>query len=451
MNKFHYWLSWFNREKITLFIGSLIIAQGAIFPWYSLPKETLETFGTNLFWANAARIPIGLLAIIGFIFTFLLSMRRAPRLVFGSALILTLLFPYFIITWSPTVSFIASTYYNNAETISDHIDKNFSQVQAQWKQNISLAQPQAPPSIFEMSIEDSRFFQMPSWDKIILKGFGYKNSLFVFIGKGWGFSLIGLLISLFGLYLGLDKQIFHVFYEDLKLLIPGITLLLSVIFISLIGVNIANYRLDTQFAKGDYLQVVNTSKTLVSWYPPLQGDEAFLERLAKAEFYIDAPEADLINFVQGLELYKYGDFQKAEIYFQKSLNIKPARFLVRGYLASAILNQGINYFNVFNNKKPGAAADLFDKVLQIFPGHLEALYDLMLARVVNGEFQKSADTAKQIIEGQKYFQEPRIGLLGQAYVHLTWAEYNNGDVDKTWKRYRQSVDASTWNKFSVDE
>ncbi|MBW4615764.1 MAG: hypothetical protein KME21_21285 [Desmonostoc vinosum HA7617-LM4] len=451
MDKLYSWFSWFNRERIILLIGLLVLLLGVIFPWYRLPQETLETFNANLFWANTVRIPIVLFTIVGFIFAFLFRVYSTYRLLLWSALIPIILFPFFIVTWSPTVAFIASFTYNQAKAVSLHVDQNFPQVQANWKQNITFYQPEAPTSIFEMTIENSRFFQMPSWEKIIIDGFGYKNSFFTFIGKGWSFSLIGIIISLFGLYLGLDKQSFNAFYQDLKVLIPGVAFLFTIILISLIGVNIANYQLDTQFAKGNYPQVVNDSKTLASLYPPLQGDEAFLERLAKAEFYTNTPEPALINFVQGLEAYNLGEFQKAENDFQQSLNIQPSSFLTRGYLVSTILHQGINYLNEPHARKPGAAIDFFEKALQVFPGNIEALYDLMLARVINGEFYKSADVAKQIIAGQQYFQEPRIGLLGQAYVHLTWDSYHNGDITESWKRYRQSVDTKAWKESSDDE
>lgn len=448
MNKLQCWQNLFNREKITLFIGSSVLVLGAIFPWYRLPPQALETFGTHLAFTNIGRVLAAMFAILGFAFIFR-SINRAPRLLFWTGLITVLLFPYFITTYSPTVAFLAESYYNQGENVSSHIDNHFSEVQAQWKQNISLEKPVPPPSTFDISIPDSRFFQMSSWDTVILDGFGYKNSFFTFIGKGWSFNLIGLVISLIGFYLGVENQI-NAFIKDVSLLLPGTTLLFAIILISLIGVNIVNYRLDTQFAKGEYSKVVTTSH-LALWYPPLQGNERFLERLARAEFYADEPEPALMNFVKGIERYRLGDFQSAENYFQNSLDIQPSRFLVRGYLASAILNQGVNYLNDPNARKPGAAADLFEQASRIFPGNVEALYDLMLARVVNGEFQKSADVAKQIIDGQQYFQEPRIGLQGQAYLHLAWAEYNNGDVNKTWKRYRQSVDSKTWNKSSGDE
>ncbi|QLE44939.1 hypothetical protein FD723_27660 [Nostoc sp. C052] len=451
MNRFITFLNWFNREKITLLIGSICLLFGAIFPWYRLPQETLEAFGTNLFWANAVRVPFALCAIAGFSYTFVFHIRQAPRLVFWGALIPILLFPYFITTWSPAVSFIATEYYNRGEEVSSHVDKSFSEVQAQWKQNIVLDNPDIPASTFGLKIEDSRFFQLPSWDKVILEGFGYNNSFFAFIGKGWSFSLIGVLICLMALYLALEQQGLNLLMKDMKILVPVNILLFSVIFCSHIYFNIVNYQLNVQFAKGEYSQVVNTSHALIRLYPPFQGDEEFLERLAKAELYTDTGEPGLLNFIQGLENYQDSNFLEAEKYFQQSLDSQPKRFLVRGYLVTAILNQGVNYFNEPNTKNAGTAADIFEKAFSIFPGHVEALYDLMLARVVNGEFQKSAEVAKQIIDGQKYFQEPGIGLLGQAYVHLTWDEYNKGDINKTWERYRQSVDTTAWNKSEVKE
>ncbi|MEH2327900.1 tetratricopeptide repeat protein [Nostoc sp.] len=449
--RFFAFTNWFNRERVTLLIGSILLLLGAIYPWYRLPPETLEAFGTNLFWANAVRVPLALCAIAGFTYTFVFHVRQAPRLVFWGALIPILLFPYFITTWSPAVSFIAAEYYNQGEKVSSHVDKNFSEVQAQWKQNIVLDNPDVPTSSFGIKIEDSRFFQLPSWDKVILEGFGYKNSFFAFIGQGWSFSLIGVLICLMALYLACEQQGINSLTKDMKILMPVSLLLFSAILGSHIYFNIVNYQLNVQFAKGEYSQVVNTSQVLTKLYPPLQGDEEFLERLARAELYTNVPEPGLINFIQGLENYKDSNFLEAENYFQTSLEIQPNRFLVRGYLVAATLNRGVNYFNEPNTRNAGTAADIFEQSFSIFPGHVEALYDLMLARVVNGEFQKSAEVAKKIIDGQKYFQEPGIGLMGQAYVHLTWDEYNKGNISKTWERYRQSVNTKAWDESGVEE
>jgi hypothetical protein len=84
--------------------------------------------------------------------------------------------------------------------------------------------------------------------------------------------------------------------------------------------------------------------------------------------------------------------------------------------------------------------------LQLFPGHIEALYDLMLARVVTGEFENSASVAQQLIETQQYFQTPNLSLLGQAYLHSSWDSYQNNDILQAWQQYRQAIDKSAWNK-----
>ncbi len=477
MKKKYRWQTFFQREKLTLFVGCLLLFLGAIYPWYQLPPQSLAGFETNLVFTNIGRIFAGVCVIIGLVFTFKSRISYAPRLIFWIGLIATLNFPYFIVTFSPSVAFLASSYYEQGEYISHHINNNFSEVQAQWKQEIFLDKPEAPPSTLVMSIPDSRFFQMSSWDKVLLEGFGYKNSFFIFIGKGWSFTVFGLVISLIGLYLGVEtlpvtslqsvetpngglvllkmakvrSTWFNPFLQDMSRLLPGTFLFLAIILFSIIGINILNYNIDVQFAKGEYHQVVTTSKTLVKWYPALQGNLSFLERLAKAEFYTETDDLALINFVKGLENYRNGDFISAETYWRKSVELEPERFLFRGYLVVAMLNQGVSYLNNSNNRKAATAADIFERVLQIFPGHVEALYDLMLAKVVNGEFQQSAAVAKQIIDEQQYFQEQKLGLLGQAYLHLAWAEYNNGDVNKTWERYRQSIDMKTWGNSTLKE
>lgn len=444
-----HWLNWFTREKITFLIASLALVLGAISPWYRLPPQALETFGAHLFLADVGRAMAALFAVLGFGFTFLFSIRHAPRLPFWSGLIAVLLFPYFITTWSPTVAFMSAAYYKQGVEVSHHVQRNFPKVQSQWKQNITLSRSTPIKSIAYFSIKDSRFFQMSSWDQIWVEGFGYSNNFFASLGRGWGFTVTGLVICLFALYLGLENHIFTTFLTDMGKFLPWVGLVIGILVFSMILPNIINHQLDTMFAKGQYHQVVAASQTLESWYPPLQGDQVFLKRMAEAGFYGNEPDPALMYFAKGLERYHRQDLVGAEDYFQRSLAIQPRRFLVREYLVTTILNQGVNYFNGANspnNHQAGAAADRFEQVLSIFPNHIEALYDLMLARVVNGEFEKSALAAQQLIETQQYPQQPNLALLGQAYLHLSWASYHNGDTKEAWKQYRQSIDEKTWKQ-----
>jgi tetratricopeptide (TPR) repeat protein len=450
------YFNWFTRDKIALLIGLLALVMGAIYPWYCLPTQALEVFRINLFLANLGKF-IAIFLSLAVILNLIVGIKRSSRFFCWCGLIAVLLFPYFITTWQPSITFLATSYYEQDKRVTSHVEKNFPEVQAQWKQNISLDKSRPITSIFDFSIQDSRFFQMPSWEQILLAGLGYKNSFFLFIGRGWGFTVTGLIISLMGLYLSLTENKIDALVKDIRQLLPGMSSLLVTIILSLICVNILNYHLDTLFAKGEYRQVTAVSQTLASWYPPLRGDEEFIERMAKAGFYANQPDLASINFVKGLERYRARDFVQAKDYFQKSLDIQPNQFLVRGYLATTLLNQGIEYYNnsntlnTLNSRRAGGATDLFTQALQVFPGHIEISYDLMLARVVDGQFEKSAETAQEIIEVYKNSNSSSVALLGQAYLHLAWADYRNDEIKTAWARYRQSIDSSTWKESTEEQ
>ena len=436
------WLNWINREKLIFLITSLVLLQGYLFPWYSLPQNTLETFDIDLSLPNnIGKILAAILAIISIAFTLLISPSRIPRCPFLIGLFITLLFPYFIMTWFPPVAFTATAYHEQKLEVVKHVNLNFSHVQAQWKQNISLSQAIPINSVFNLIINDSRFFQISSWDKLLLNGFGYNNNFFEFIGTGWCLTTVGIVIGLTSIYLVSTKDPFRIFIRDMSIVLPWLCLIVSIIILFMIIPNIINHQLDTHLAKGEYQQVVSKSQVWGSRYPSLEGDTDFLLRTAEAGFYDDKPDTFLIYFAKGVESYRLGNFKKAANFFDKSLTIKPKHYLVRGYLATSLLNLGVENFN---NHKPGSAAELFEQVLLIFPSHVEALYDLMIARVVNGDFEKSALVAQEIIEKQKYFQLPSIGLLGQAYLHSAWDSYHQEDLTKAWEQYRQSIDKSAW-------
>lgn len=493
--------NWLNREKIVLVVGLIALLGGALLPWYRLPPQVLETFGSNLIAANIGRMITAFLVIIVCCRVALYRIDRVARLHLWSGLIAALLFPYFIVTWYPTIGFIAETYYDQNQRVTQHIERNFPHVQANWKQNIVLDKPTQIRSRIYLSIRNIGFFQMSSWDKVFIEGLGYSNSFFIFIGRGWGLTVTGLVITLIGLYLGLGERKFEFFWIDMGKFLPGAMLLMAIIVLSMILPNIINRHLDTLFAKGEYRQVVLGSKIVALWYPPLGGNEELLKRLAEAQFYANQPEErDLMAFTKGLELYREGNLLQAENYLQQSLNIQPLSYLVRGYLATTKLNLATDYFNSPkrsyvlerhnrpsefsrpkapdyahnyesprnpnnpdklnsphnpnnpNPRKSGRTLNMIEESLQVFPDNLEALYYLMLFRAINGELEESAKAAKQIIELQQYFQESNPSLLGQAYLHLAWADYHDDNIAAAWKRYRQSIDPRAWNKsIEVEE
>jgi tetratricopeptide (TPR) repeat protein len=442
------WFSWFDRGRITLAIGAISLALGAWFPWYQLPPEALQSFSTSLWLTTVGRIGSALFAMLA-VCLIALNSNRKLRLLFWAGLTIVLLVPYLITTWSPTVTFLADAYYDQQQRVAQHVEATFPQLQAQWQQNVLLPSPKPPPSSLRFSIKNSRFFQIPSWDRILMAGLGYSNDFLGFIGRGWPLTAVGLVISLFALYLKLGDKNLGLLLADLRQLAPYLLLGCCILVISLVTPNIVNYQLDTLLVKGQYRSVITGSQTLANWYKPFQGDATFLSRLATARFYSGEPDSALTYFAQGLEMFRLQNFRRAELYFRQSLEIQPSLFVARGYLATSLLNQGVISFNDLSdpfNHRAGAAIDYFTQALQVFPGHVEALYDLMLAQTANGEFENMALTAQQIIKSQDYPQQPQLGLLGQAYLRLSWASYRDGDPQDAWQRYRQSIDPKTWKK-----
>ncbi|NJL43621.1 MAG: hypothetical protein HC935_10775, partial [Pseudanabaena sp. SU_2_4] len=145
---------------------------------------------------------------------------------------------------------------------------------------MQLTQSSPISSIFDLSIRTSRFFQFSLWDRILLSGLGFSRSFFAFVGRGWVMTSAGLAIAAIASYLGLQGEAFKYFLHDMGKLLPWSAMLLGILVVSTILPSAINYQLDTMFARGEYRQVVSTSKALMSFYPPIKGDEGFLKRMA---------------------------------------------------------------------------------------------------------------------------------------------------------------------------
>ncbi len=440
-----------NRQRIIVLVGSLALFLSARSSWYQLPPDTLESFGVSLTIANYYRLIPTLFGVLGLFFTVWQVKAKTIRLLFWSGLFIVLLFPYFQSNWTPSVTFLANNYYNQNARVDRNVERNFSDIQAQWKQNISLDNPNEPYASLNALIKNSSFLQVSSLENFLKNVLGYDVSFFWYINLNWAIAILGFAISLFGIYLDQSHRAMNLLNRDIGNLLPWLALVLSLLCISILVPNIIHYQLDIAYAKGEYRFVQSMSKTLATLYPPFQGDDFFWERMAKASYYNEQSDIYLVELAKGLENYRQKNWVNAETHFQESLNLKPKNFLVRGYLASAILNQGISNFNDPSNRNAATAANTFERVLTVFPNHMEAMYNLMLARAVNGEFDKSANIAIKIIESQKYAQRPRSALLGQAYLQLAWKDFKDDNYQTAWQRYRQSVDDSAWKNVIEEE
>jgi len=472
---FNRWIHpWIRRANGVYALGCLLLTQGVQNVWYQLPASAVEAFCSSQFWPQQfPRWLIGNFMLFGIAWLLWKRPKIIPRVPYWGALIATLLFPFFLITLAPTLSYLASSYNAQNLEVVRHVEKKFPDVQAQWKQNVALDQTRPTESIFTFDIEDRKFFQFSSWERVVLDGFGYANFVFDFIGgQGWGMTLSGLVISLMGIYVQHRQQALQLFHKDVRAVVPITALLLGIIVVYLISVNVANHQIAAEMGQGHYGQVVSRSQQLSRFYPPLRGDEDFLRRWAIASVEIDRPNEALVAFSKGGDCYRAGDFLRAKSYLEQALSLDPHLFLARGYLAATWVNEGVEYSkdtdrpklpvysipfpkkNNFldspqSNERPNVlraagAATKFEAALAIFPDHIAALYDLMLMRVMNGEFEASAEVADRHLEVQNHFQSKNVALLGQAYLHKAWADYHAEDMNAAWRRYRQARDAKTW-------
>jgi len=458
--------AWILRRNILVALVAItVLALGVKTPWYTLPSVLLNAFDLSIWWTNFGRVlPLCFLVVL------MVQMRseqsrQSVRIAFWLGLIITLLFPYFVMIGAPKLAYVTSSYYDQSARVAAHIDRTMPKVQAQWKQNITFSRSRptiSSPMIYARSIS---FFQLSSWQDFVTRGLGYNAKLFCFIGNGWGFTVIGLSISLLSLYLAVKNDSLLVLTSDLFKVFPCGLLLSIVISISLLAPSFYMFQLETLFAKGQYNQLLNLADQMEIWYPPFRDHAKFSDEVGKASYFADRPRDSLLNFSRGLERSRLGDFLQAETYFRKAVQLEPDSPLLRIYLATAILNQGIDYFNNpdkstdLDNARPqpgnarlvGGAINYFEKVLQVLPSHLEAQYYLMLATAINNEFDRSAAIAKQLLRSQQYFQQPNLSLINQSITHMAWDSYRDGDLQLALQRYRQSIDGDTWKKLIKEE
>ncbi|NEP58937.1 MAG: hypothetical protein F6K31_18270, partial [Symploca sp. SIO2G7] len=172
-------LSWLalllNRETLTIFCGCLILLGGLIYPWYQLPSLAGSSFDINTLLINLPRLMVAPLSLTLFL-VIVWELQKSARLLLWGGLLIPLLFPYFVHTWLPDVSYLSTAYYQQGRQAAAFSENHLPEVQAQWKRNIIL-EPVAPiRSLANLSLSDSRFFQLSAWDRIVQEGLGYKPS-----------------------------------------------------------------------------------------------------------------------------------------------------------------------------------------------------------------------------------------------------------------------------------
>lgn len=462
------WIQQVPREQWIVSSGLLVLLIAARDPWYHIPPSILQAFDISLAHVSGLKSLMLAAAFLGIV-AFWIGRHQVSRFLLWQALVVVLLTPYVLTTWTPALGAVTANLYEQNQHITAHVEHTLPTVQGQWKQTITLMPDRTSASTFGLTIPDSRFFQPAAWDYLLLEGLGYRNSTLAFIGKGWMLSLIGLILTLLGTYTKSPAGVNVL--EDLRWLFPQLTAVIGCIFLTVLGINLLNFQLEHWLITGAYSRIAMVSQIAQSCYPALKQDENFQIRLAHATTYSGVSNPFLIALVKGLEQYRWGEYGVALGYFRQALQHNPTSILARKYVAIAQINAAVDYYEtpILPNRpsgrsfpsranfmdshnarqgpiraKPAGAIAELEQVLDIFPDHLGVLYNLMLAHSINGDFAQTAAAAQRLIELQGYFQQPNMALLGQAYTHLAWKDYHADQLGEAWKRHRQSVDPRRW-------
>ena len=431
------------------------LALGALRPWYTLPPSTLEAFGASL-WAPTVMRLIPVVAGVA-VWRLLRAGRRDPRMrvVLWASLAACLLFPFLVTLVSPAVTFAASAFDVQRDSVAYHVETHFPDVQAQWKQSIRLdPYREIEPYIAEglitsgvdplqtlppgrpFHIDSSAFFQLPSWDRVVVEGMSYSPGFLSCAGWGWPISIGAIVVALLAVYLEAPSSL----YADGRRLGPwfagGAVVVALLVFLPTGAIR----QMQVWQARGQHQRASLAAHLLYACYPPVRGDAIFMTQLAESDAILGQADPAQMEFAKGIEHWRIRQLDLARVHFEESLKLDD-NYLTRGFLSSIYLSQGVQ---LYEQGQPSAAATMFQQVRDVFPEHVQATYFAMIAEAVNADFAASAKLAAELRDVQQYFRLPGIASMGQAYLHDAWAEYRAGRVDDAWQAYQKSVNRGAW-------
>jgi tetratricopeptide (TPR) repeat protein len=435
------------RRLLNLERGTLVLAAslgafglGMIFPWYGLPPRAMEAFAADLSWVRGGQA-LSALGVLVVLDRLARSRGSSSRTLFWAGLGAGLLFPYGVATWSVPSGYLAVEFYGQEQRMIKHAEDNFPFVQSQWKRSILLEPTSPAQSGMPLRIRESRFFQLSCWNRVV-EGLGYSNPILTFLRRGWTFYLGGCLAALLGSYLMPHVGLAGL-RHDLRRLLPAFAATMAVLGLWLLAPSLVDHRLETLFARGEHRAVLRWSRVAAAIYPPFRTDADFVLRQAAAGVHGGVPDPTGNRLARGILFYQQRELDEARDCLSDVLAESPNTPLVRAYLASTLVNLGVQQFNIGRH---AAAGDLFRQALAVYPQHVEALYDLMLSQVANAEFSASAQSGELLREVSSYYQLPSVALAGQSYLHSAWARYRAGDLDDAWEEFRKSHDRDAWKK-----
>ena len=98
----------------------------------------------------------------------------------------------------------------------------------------------------------------------------------------------------------------------------------------------------------------------------------------------------------------------------------------------------------YNRRHHASARVAFEKVLEIDPDNLHALYELGSCHIWLRNYDLAIATMRRVIKLQSYFQLPAVVVTSQCYMRIAWCHYVRGEYAHALEVSRQAVTLAEW-------
>ena len=434
-----------DRRTVVIGLGVLFLLGSAALSWYNLPgpqpgRPPLPFVGrVEPFIQMPLRIMMGLLGLATAAMV-VMRKRISFRLVGLCALVLALFFPHALLMWDNPSSMKTALMGKQANDLGIEIYENYKNKGVPWDPTVELIPVGNTVSVFTFIVPDRDFLQMSNFARW-LDGLGLGDRFLQFIGMGWVLALAAGSFLIIGYYLPGRIPRPHPSRKRAAIGLTVAALLGAALLGRLIVANYHLYRARDYEAQGLYQEAIEAYKQTVKWAPPFDNNSRYHSALGALYYYASMDgESDFYNYI-GDEYFRKGLLDRAEIQYRKALEIRPEHPIARSSLIATLLNMGIGDYN---RRHYASARVAFEKVLELDPDNLHALYELGSCHIWLRNYDLAIATMRRVIELQSYFQLPAIVVTSQCYMRIAWCHYETGEYKRALEVARQAITLSEW-------
>jgi Flp pilus assembly protein TadD len=435
-----------DRRTVVLALGVLFLLGSAALSWYGLPgpqpgRPALPFIGKpEPFIQMPFRIMIGLL---GFATAALVVLRKRVsfRLVGLCALVLTLLFPHALLMWDSQSSMQTVQMTKHSTDLDSDIYNNYLNKEIPWDPTVKLTPVSNTVTVFGFIVPDRDFLQLSNMARW-LDGLGLGDRFLQFIGMGWVLALAAGSFLIIGYYLPGKVPRPHPSRKRAAIGLTVAALLGAALIGRLVVANYHLYRARDYEAQGLYQEAIESYRQTVRWVPAFDNNSRFHSALGAIYYHTSMDgEADFYNYL-GDEYFRKGLLDRAELQYRRALEIRPEHPIARSSLVATLLNLGIDDYN---HRQYASARAEFEKVLEIDPDNIHALYELGSCHIWLRNYDLAIATMRRVIALQAYYQLPAVVVTSQCYFRIAWCHYERGEYQRALEVSRQAVTQAEWD------